>query len=381
MIKSYRFLLIFLAIFAPIYATCFIAGSAYNNYVYGKALDQFNQGKLQNKPDPNVLLFEEPCLSRSREFNIIYNEVNHLSDKNNILLIGSSSVVNGIVVHESTIPKNWDIHNVAISGGLSFTEMMLMINYLNTYANHKPDKSDVIVLHIFYSTFKEPPANERYVTQLIEAYSVYRVDDDQHVHGYMPGFYREWMSSKRTIIMALSSFTSINLFSPSASLLTKALEIINNISNLFSKPRVQTSDNPYYSSSTYHAPSQIAEYKDFWTRFTRGIKFPNSETEQFNSFLAKLHTQTNIVVVNMYLPSWQKEIAKQKGYEEWTQSDLIPFLQENKIAYVDLYNSFHDEEYADSGHLNWAGREHFTKLFDDSVKPVLSTISSLPLAP
>jgi hypothetical protein len=380
MIKSYQFILIFLAVSAPIYTTFFLAGSAFNNYEYNRELEQFNKGLLLDKPIPSVLPFEPPCLSRSREFNLIYNEVNHLSDQNNILLVGSSSVINGIVVHESTIPKNWDIHNVAISGGLSFREMTLMINYLNTYANHKPDKSDVVVIHIFYATFKVPPTNERFVTQIIEAYGIYNVDENQQVHGYMPAIYSEWMSSKRTIMMALSSFTGINMFSASASLLTKALEIINNISNLFSKPRVQTSDNPYYSSSTYHSPSQIAEYKAFWTKFTQGIEYPNPEAEQFKDFLTKLNAQTNIIVVNMYVPSWQRDIEKQKGYDKWTQNDLIPFLEENKIAYADFSTSFTDEEYADSGHLNGAGREHFTKLFDDAVKPVLNTVS-LPLAP
>lgn len=145
---------------------------------------------------------------------------------------------------------------------------------------------------------------------------------------------------------------------------------------------MQPSTDNYHSIYTYHSGSQIAEYKDFWTKFTRSITYyPNTETEEFKNFLTKLNTQTNIIVVNMYVPSWQKDIEKQKGYEEWTQSDLVPFLKENKIAYIDFSNSFNDEEYADSGHLNWAGREHFTRLFDDAVKLILSNISQSPYPP
>lgn len=374
MIKSYRFLIIFLAIIAPIYTTCFIVSSAYNNYEYNKAVDQFNKGLLLDKP--------EPSLFSSREFNIIYDEVNHLSDHNNILLIGSSTVMNGIVIHESTIPKNWDIHNMAIGGGISVSEMMLMINYLNTYANHVPDKSDVIIIHITYASFKVPPPNEQYVTQVIEAYGIYSIDKDLQVHGYMPDIYRDWISSKATIMGALSSFTGINMFSLNEAVVTKLLKISNNIINLCLKIHVQPSTDNYYSIYTYHSPAQIAEYKYFWTKFTRYISgYPNSETEEFINFLTKLNTQTNIIVVNMYVPSWQRDIEKQKGYEEWTQSDLVPFLKENKIAYIDFSNSFNDEEYADSGHLNWAGREHFTRLFDDAVKLILSNISQSPYPP
>jgi hypothetical protein len=372
--KSYWFLIVFLIVLAPIYTTCFIAGSAYNNYEYSKAIDQFNKGLLLDKP--------EPCLFRSRDFNVIYNEAYHLSDHNNILLIGSSTVMNGMVVHESTIPKNWDINNMAIGGGISISEMMLMINYLNTYANHIPDKSDVIIIHISYSSFKVPPQNERYVTQIIESYGVYSIDKDLQVHGYMPDIYRAWLFSKATIDMAINSFTSLDMFSPSESLLTKLPKISNNITNLFSKSQTQPSIDNYHSIYTYHSASQIAEYKDFWTEFTQYItRYPNTETEEFKDFLMKLNTQTNIIVVNMYLPSWQRDIEKQKGYEEWTQSDLVPFLKENKIAYIDFSNSFNDEEYADSGHLNWAGREHFTRLFDDAVKLILSNISQSPYPP
>lgn len=203
--KSYWFLGVFLIVLVPIYIICFSASWVYNNYEYNKSLVQFNKGLVLDKP--------EPCLFRSSDFNVIYNEVYHLSNHNNILLIGSSTVVNGIVVHESTIPKNWDIHNMAIGGGISISEMMLMINYLNTYANHIPDKSDVIIIHISYASFKVPPQNERYVTQIIEAYGVYSIDKDLQVHGYMPDIYRKWIFSKAKITMALNSFTGINMFS------------------------------------------------------------------------------------------------------------------------------------------------------------------------
>jgi len=364
--KSYWLLLVLLIVFAPIYTTCFFAASVYNNYEYNKAVDQFNNGLLLDKPIQGNL---------PREFNIVYNDINQLSDHNNIFLIGSSTVMYGLLSYESTIPENWSIHNMAIGGGVSVSEMMLMINYLNSYANHKPDKSDVIVIHIFYPSFKVAPENEQYITQIIEAYGVYSIDKNLQVHGYMPDIYREWMSSKETIRMAIDSFTGINMFSFSGSLLTKLLKISNNITNFFLKTQVQPSVDSYNSIYTYHSPAQIVEYKDFWTRFTASIPgYPNSETEKFKDFLAKLNSQTNVIVVNMYLPSWQRDIEKQKGYEEWMQSDLVPFLEENQIAYVDFSNSFKDEEYADSGHLNKAGREHFTKLFDDAIKPILTNI-------
>ena len=343
------------------YMGCNFAAGEYHNLQYSQDIDNLNMGLILDPPVKSGLPLETE---------IIFNEINHFSDHNNIFLIGPSTVRNGIVIKESSIPKIWDIHNLAIGGGSPISENILHVNFLNAYANHKPDKSDVIVLHISNIAFYNPPPSQRYVSQLIKAYNVYTIDEDLQVHGYMPNIYLESMFSKERIFKPIGDILGINKFSVGQSIYLKLEDVSKSI---FFKSNTQSDINETF---TYHSPSEVAGYKERWRILSQNNTYPSSETNNFKNFLKKINGQTNIVLVDMYLPSWQKDLETQKEYQNWTQSDLIPFLKENQIAYVDISNSFADDEFVDSGHLNKAGREHFTKLFDEYLNPILFNISA-----
>jgi len=359
MIKSYKFILVLLITFTVTYMACFAIATEYNNIQYANAMEKVNEGLLLTLPVKNGL---------SSETNIIYNEVKQLSPKNNLILIGPSTVRDGIIINESKIPKSWDIHNFAISG-VQLSECMLLVNYIDAYANHKPDRSDVIVFHMSYFTFFDSPEDQQYVTQNIEAYGFYTIDENLHVHGYMPDAYREWILSKEEIMAPLSDITGINKFSVGQSAYLKIEDISTIILNSFNKPASSG------TIATSPSPEEIEQYGLIWQQRSQNITFTPEKTKQFEAFLRDVNNQTNIVIINMYLPSWQKDLEKQKEYQNWSQSELIPFLKENNITYIDFSNSFSDNEFADSGHLNDAGREHFTRAFDSNITPLLENIS------
>lgn len=364
MLKSYWFLIIFSIVFMATYSVCTFIAAEYHQVQYDVAIEKVNNGISLNIPVQSGL---------PKETDTIFYEINHFSNSNNIFLIGSSTVQRGIIIPKSTIPETWHIHNLAIGGGSPISENILHVNFLNAYANHKPDKSDVLILHVCNKAFTEPPDDQRYVAQLIRAYGVYSIDDTLQVHGYMPDIYREWMFSKERVFAPVSDITGINKFAVGQSIYLKMEELVKGI--------ISKTDNPSHAleTVTYHSPEVISKYQEAARKESQNNTYPSKITEEYKKFLKNMSKQTNVVVIDMYLPSWQKDLDTQKEYENWVQSDFLPFLMDNQITYIDVSASFHDYEFEDSAHLNKAGREHFTKLFDDNLIPLLNNISSTPL--
>jgi hypothetical protein len=118
----------------------------------------------------------------------------------------------------------------------------------------------------------------------------------------------------------------------------------------------------------------IKEYQDAWMNYTRDTRLPSDTTEEFKKFLEDLKSQTNVAVVNLYIPSWHRNNPVEAQYEEWLHSDLAPFLKERKIPLLDFSQEIPDWEYGDSAHLFKRGREIYTRLFNGQILNILNSV-------
>jgi hypothetical protein len=318
---------------------------------YYQSLDRENYGKfLQGDA------FYTPTINGLPwEVNTVYNEVHNLAPENNLILFGASTTREGILPDQIVLPGNWTLHNFAL-GSETIRSFGIMKNYLNTYAEHKPDKSDVVAVHIFYGTFVELPEYKDYTKQIIEETGMYTVDESGNVNG---------TDVQPQIFLDLSMYKIQKLFS------TLSADSDKTFTKMFF-----TSQNGSVNESD---EGKIKGYKKFWSDYTQNAAYPGNSTEEFKKFIHQLNNQTNVVVINMYIPSWQRSSPKEQEYEAWVKNDLKPDLQNESIPYIDFSTSIPDSEYGDSAHLFKSGRERYSDLFMKEISPILVNYSGSSL--
>jgi len=119
----------------------------------------------------------------------------------------------------------------------------------------------------------------------------------------------------------------------------------------------------------------ITQYKVFWNYIAGGASFPSEDTREFKEQLQQLNKETNIVVINQYIPSWQRESKIETKYRNWIERDLRPFMMQENITWIDLSSSIPDSEYGDYAHLFKQGRMNYTELFDKEIQNVIKNIT------
>jgi hypothetical protein len=355
MLKPYWLILVVSIIFFVTFIICLILAESFNGYYFNKVYEDFNSGKSSSFP---------PESGYSNEIDVVYYQIDKFSLTNNLILIGSSTTRDSVIPNQEKVLNGWDIHNLAIGGGTTIQGYKLMWNYINTYANHRPNNTDVVVIHISYASFLKQSPDDNRIKQWIEAFGTYVVDDDLKVHGSMSNVVKKWELCKSKISTAFLIITGVDRFSVGKSAYLKIEATAADFLSLFNKKN--DSANPADKSSSDHKGYQI-----YWTKYSESITYPNSETDELKKILIEMKSQTNVVVINMDVPSWQKAISKEKEYENWTKSDLIPFLRENNITWIDFSDAIPDEEYANSAHMNKMGRERYTHLFNEKFARIL----------
>lgn len=337
-----------------VYAAFLVMSDNYIKYKEDIQYKKFNEGNSFYTPNTNNLPIE---------INVIYNEINSFSSENNLILFGASTTREGILPEQLTIPAKWKLKNMAM-GADTIYSFRLMRNYLNSYANHKPDKTDIVVIHIFYGTFPITPPETSLLHRTIEVFGTYQVDDSGEVHGYMSGTRKLWELSNYKIRFALGiDQDSVG----------KSLAII--LRDFGRKSIRLIIGDPKEFHNVSPTVEDLAKYRAGWTTYTQNVTYPGKSTDDFKELLKELKSQTNVVVLNLYVPSWHRTYPAEQEYENWTRTDLIPFLNEQGISWIDLSKSIPDSEYGDSAHLFKKGRENYTKQFSAAINPILSNIN------
>ena len=340
MYKQYKLVFVLAIIISCIFFTFFVFYDQYTQNLDKENYKNFLAGTSLYTPVKNNLPGEQ---------NVVYNEINALAPKNNLILVGSSTTREGVLPDQINLPNNWTLHNFALSR-VTVYSTKIMLNYLNNYANHNPDKSDIIVLHIDCSVFSDLPPEDDYTKQNIEGTGIYYIDKEGNIYRnliYPPQFFSSRVYTLREIYSS---------FKPKfESYLVSNLRYLKNGNN---KNVVQV--------------TKLNSDATFWKSKTINASFPGESTMEFKRLISQLKNQTNVVVVNMYISSWNRNSPKDQEYEKWVVSDLVPFLEEENVTFIDYSSSIPDSEFGDdSAHLFRDGRQRYTKLFNENIATLI----------
>ena len=361
MYKQYKIIFITVLIAMIIFITVSIFSDQLSQNLDKKSYEKFLQGNAFYTPVIDGLPWE---------INVVYNEVHKLSPKNNLILIGASTTREGVLPDQINLPNNWTLHNFAI-GAYTIYSFKIMKNYLNAYANHKPDKSDVVVVHIFYASFIEQPPEGDYLKKIIEKTGTYHVDYSGNVTGEMIYPHMIWELENYKIYYLFSNIVGVGEESLRA-------QVFSSVKPFIQKTDLNNTDMKSNNKclNISNCDEKLNEYRHFWTTYTRNTTYPGNSTTEFKDLLLQLNNETNVVVVNMYMPSWQRSYPKEQEYERWVESDLISFLNSNDIPWIDYSTSIPDSNFGDSAHLFRQGREQYTELFNNDISKILANISN-----
>jgi hypothetical protein len=294
------------------------------------------------------------------EQDIIFNQIGELSPKKNVILLGGSTTRWG-VLPEYTLPGNWTLFNFGMGYDTVYSDTV-MLNYINTYANHKLNKNDVVIFHIYYGHFVEWDPKIDYTRNVIESSGIYSVDNSGKITGHMVDLEKQVLLKK----------FQINYFYSRAG--SDSEQFIRNL--VISNSLSENSSNNLNPDNTTPDEKKIQEFREYWIERTNKTTYPNNNTAKFEELIQQLNTQTNVVIVNLDTPSWIHNSLKEQEYETWLEYNLTPFLKKEKIPYLDFSFTIPDSEYRDSIHLSKNGREHYTALFNKDIKKYLAGLGS-----
>jgi len=285
---------------------------------------KFLAGKSQYTPMKNGLPWEQ---------NVILNQIDELSREKNVILIGGSTTREG-VLPDYNLTNNWTLYNFAMSANTVYSDKV-MLNYINNYANHRLDKNDIVIVHINYAYFVKKPPKSDFTRQVIENSGIYRVDESGKISGQMVNLQKTMLISKykfNYFYARVPSYLVLSIKSFSRSITGISKIPLNNLSETSKKP-----SNNLNLNTSRPGEIKLKEYEKFWSDYTGDTTYPSNSTSEFKELIRQLNNQTNVVVVNLYTPSWTQNYSKEQEYEKWLENDLIPFLKTEEIPYWDFY--------------------------------------------
>ena len=292
----------------------------------------------------------------------IHKEVFELAPRNNLILVGASNTRDAIWPDTFTPPSGWHYHNIGISAA-TVTSMRLLVNFLNDVAGHPPNKTDVVVVNLWYANLWNRPLKDDYLKSDLEMFGQYRVDSSLQVHGRPQHWRRELALTNYRMHGALAWPFGWPQLEPGLDFpsLRRAL-------GLLTEGRVI----PAAAKPPRRGTAEAAEaYREFYGRLMQGTSIPGSTTDELKDLLRSLNAQTNVVVVNLYAASWHDALPWQRDYQAWLKSDLEPILNRENIPFIDFQNAIPDREFIDGAHLDKEGRIRYTHLFSESIARVL----------
>ena len=351
MLKTYRPIIATLLITAVLYCVCIVLSPRVIKICDQKQYRKF----LAEQAFYTPLIHGVPA-----EIDVVYGKVFHLAERNNILFLGASTTRQGVIEESLKVPAGRKISNLSMAAD-TIDSFRLMCNYMDRVSNHRLDKTDVVILHIWYASFADTSAD--YLKRVVELFGGYRVEDRTEVRGSMSHLQRGWRLLNYRILSAVSRiFDGPNIgFGPNCATAGAILRTLKGISGL---QAAEDSPGPV-------SESKLRAYEARWTKYMGDTTFPGRPTEEFLELVSNLQQRTNLIVVNLYTPTWQRSYPAEKQYERWLRSDLIPFLSKNSIPFIDFSGSIPDSEYGDSAHLFKRGRERYTDLFNSRVMSLI----------
>jgi hypothetical protein len=355
--KTYKPLLIIILVTFILYAISLYCSTVFLERIDREQYKKYLAGGIYQDPLRNGLPWE---------IHMLYRDVFRLAQDHNIILLGASSTVVGVIPELLHLPSCWRFSNLAARAD-NADGYPILLNYLNKYSNHVLNKTDIVVVAIELPSLANKPSDDIPMKQYLELFDFYTVNDDLTIYGSVSNFRKEWVLGNLKMRLSLATIC-IGRPDPQCGINYKTLkDIRRNILSLFQRKQKTHGDTTLPSN-------RVSIYGELVKQYMRNAKIPSRITEDFKNFLKKLHCQTNVVVVNIYGGSWSRTSQLGKDYQKWVEDDLKPYLEGEGISFIDLYKSIPDEEFLNTLHLSYKGRVHYTALLNKKLQGIFQLI-------
>ncbi|MBF0343556.1 MAG: hypothetical protein HQL06_04910 [Nitrospirae bacterium] len=300
----------------------------------------------------------------------IYNKALNLKQYNNIIYIGDSASRDILIAEELLLPTKWSISNLAVYSATG-KDFEILFNYIQEYGRHKIDKSDIVIINIWYFTFVKSSLHGSRVKNIVELNGYYKVDDNLRVSGKVGEIQGNLVMLGFKLKMGLSYLlfgTPEVPFSLSLESIAILIDRLMKVSTKIIPPKNKFKDIKTRDANT------INEYKQYWMNIMNSTTIPGESTESFKRFLTALQTVTNVVVININSPSWHRDISYYIDYERWFRIDLVPFMDKQNIRFINFIDSISDSAYVDSCHLSFKACQQVNAMLGTYLLKIVKTI-------
>ena len=226
----------------------------------------------------------------------VHKEVFELAPRNNLILLGSSNTRDAIWPQALTLPDGWNYHNLGISGA-NVTSLRLLLNFLNDVTGHPPNKTDVVVVNLWYVSLQNRPLYSDYLKSDLEMFGHYKVEPitpctgaslkmgTRVGHDQLPHSRGQaWPFGWPHVEPGLNSHS-----------LRHALELLT-------RGHIVPDEKP----PKVGTPEAADAYRKFYGKLMERTRIPGSTTDELMKLLRDLKRQTNVVVINLYSASWHE---------------------------------------------------------------------------
>jgi hypothetical protein len=318
------------------------------------------------------------CYSRMGwETDVLFNKVHQLHARDNVILLGGSTARDGLLPEVDLI-RGWTIDNLATAGdtGPSWTQM---IAFISGVGHHKFTRRDLIVFHVWYANFRPQSPEETYLYKLLTQAEVFSVDKQGRITQSAGDLTADIVRHSRTIRDGFAGHRILRgLFSYElmGCGVGEFVESLNKFLNRGApEPSVTGGD-----VGVARDRATVSSYVQFWADGTKGARIPGKETTAFLSQLAELAKVSTVLVVNMPRPTWHSLLSISRDYDVWVDTQLVPYLQDHGIPFLDYREAIPDSGYCDSVHMLRGGRKLYSERFLVDVSPLVSRLSGgLPI--
>ena len=314
--KTYLKTLILLFIVTNILFVCLVGISSQ----YIKTIEDDYKIRSQNE---NLLI---PSI-RGSAMGLDYVHTIDIYDSGYIITFGASTSILGMLEDELNTSL---IYRDASSGSASIQSMMIMKNYLEL-KNDDILSTCIIKVDISPVIFKDAHYENEVITSALEYASIYDVHDDLSV--------------------------TRNIFSPISQFYGMGTRYIEKAYEYFRAKKDWSIDELFLPA--------IGD----WSQYHRQMTITQTKKEMVMSFITDIPID-NCIVDILYQNNELKESQAGLKFNEYIDDELIPFLNENYISFIDSRDSVDSSYFLDSNHLSYEGRVLYTRYIDNELKKV-----------
>lgn len=265
------------------------------------------------------------------------------TDENTVYIIGSSLSSNNL--NDDTVSFNGYIHKNLVCGNGSYRSNRILYNLLKKLSLCK-DK-DIVKYEVSFSTFRD--VNKTITETVLDKWGKYSVDENLNIIENSA---------------CLSPIYAINV----------ELIKIQNVWELITSFWEQNNHKEWYPS-----PRGYANYKNNYFSYDAvadSCCFMDEYAESVMGDIKDINENYNEVVEISPIPDGLLNTEFGQTLNNFIEDELIPYLNDNNIRYLDLRYDYSDEEFADGVHLSYKATKKYTNTLNEYINSVITEIEN-----